>query len=247
MTIVFVHGSPGEGRSWGRVAKHLPPKHTLLTPNLPGYGGSPPLKDDVEDHTTAMARPVIDVIASEPLPVWLVGHSYGGNVALHAAMAQPEKIRGLVLFEPVFFRGLFLAGDSKTLMEAGSFFEDYIARVERGEPLAVSRMIDFWFGTGSFATMPSPVQQFLDGAAPKNAADVRGSFGELVSREQLATLTFPVRIVTGGASPPVIEAIACALAALLPDALVEEMPGATHGMLDSHPGQVAAVIDTFCR
>ncbi len=247
MTIVFVHGSPGEGRSWGRVAKHLPPKHTLLTPNLPGYGGTAPLKDDGEDHTTAMARPVLDVIDSEPLPIWLVGHSYGGNVALHAAMARPDKIRGLVLLEPVFMRGLALAGDTQTLRDTGAFFEDYIARVERGEPLAVSRMIDFWFGNGSFATLPSPVQQFLDGAAANNAADVRGTFCELVTREQLATLTFPARIVYGGASPPVAPAIACALAALLPDALVEELPGATHGMLDSHPGQVAAVIDTFCR
>jgi pimeloyl-ACP methyl ester carboxylesterase len=39
LPLILVHGSPGEGRAWGRVVKHLPPNTRALVPDLPGYGG----------------------------------------------------------------------------------------------------------------------------------------------------------------------------------------------------------------
>jgi pimeloyl-ACP methyl ester carboxylesterase len=76
----------------------------------------------------------------------LCGHSYGGNVALHAAIARPMPVQSLVLSEPVFFRALYLAREQQALEAAVRFFSTYADRVERGEAAAVAEMIDYWIG-----------------------------------------------------------------------------------------------------
>jgi pimeloyl-ACP methyl ester carboxylesterase len=175
----------------------------------------------------------------------MCGHSYGGNVALHAALAQRERVKGLLLLEPVFMRGLDLAGERAVLQETHAFFSSYTDRVAGGDPEAVSLMIDFWFGSGAFPKLPAPVQDFLRGAAAKNAEDVKASFAEVITRAPLASFDRPVVIAYGGASPPVAPAIANALTKLLPKTELHAIPDATHGMLDSHAEPVARLIDNF--
>lgn len=237
--LVLVHGSPAEGRAWGRVARHLG-AFRVLTPDLPGYGGSGRLPHGA--GTAAMADAVAAVIDAAGAPVWLAGHSYGGNVALHAALARRARVRGLALFEPVFFRGLALAGEHAVLAAAEAHFGDYVRRVEGGEHGAVSRMIDFWFGDGAFPKLPAPVQAYLVKSAVTNAADVKAALTENVSAEALAAFAVPTLIAYGAASPAAVPVIAHALAKLLPQASAEPIAGATHAMLDMHPEAVAALI-----
>lgn len=237
--LVLVHGSPAESRAWGRVARHLA-GFRLLTPDLPGYGGSDPLPQT--GGTARMAEAVAAVIDAAGTPVWLAGHSYGGNVALHAALARPDRIRGLVLFEPVFFRGLALTGEQAVLAAAEAHFGDYVRRVEGGEHGAVSRMIDFWFGNGAFTGLPAAVQAYLVKSAVTNAADVKAALTERVAAAALAAFAAPALIAYGAASPAAVPAIAHALAGLLPNAKTESIDGATHAMLDTHPQAVAALI-----
>ena len=243
---MLVHGSPAEGRAWSRVAKHLAPGFRVLTPDLPGYGASDPLPPGV-NGTSALATAVGALIDTLDTPAWVVGHSYGGNVALHAAIAQQPRVRGLVLFEPVFFRGLALAGEDAALAAARAHFEDYVRRVEGGDSPAVFRMIDFWFGTGAFAKLPLPVQAFLIKFAPKNAADVKASLAETLPKAALAGFDRPNIIAYGGASPPIIPTIANALARLLPRAEARAIAGGTHAMLDMHAEAVAAIINEHTR
>jgi pimeloyl-ACP methyl ester carboxylesterase len=240
--LILVHGSPGEGRLWSRVAQHLTARHRVLMPDLPGYGGSDPLSGGALGGTAAMGEAIAALIETCDEPVCLCGHSYGGNVALHAAIAQPHRIYRRALLEPVFFRALTLAGDEQAFASAAGFFAAYADRVTGGEPAAVSEMFDYWFGAGAFARLPAPVQGFLTGAAAMNGVDVRASFAEQVTVAQLAGFATPVLVAYGGASPPVASAIARALVGLIPRARLQAIPGAGHGMLDSHPGAVADLV-----
>jgi pimeloyl-ACP methyl ester carboxylesterase len=240
--LILVHGSPGEGRSWLRVAPRLAPRHRVVMPDLPGYGGSDAVPGSPTERTPALAAAIGALIAACGEPVLLCGHSYGGNVALHAAMTHADRVAGLALFEPVFFRALALAGDEAALATATGFFAPYAERVTGGEPEAVAEMIDFWFGPGAFLRLPAAVQTFLTEAAPKNGADVHAAFAEAISAAELGGCTIPARIAYGGASPPVAPAIATALTRLMPQARLHVIPGATHGMLESHPDGVADLI-----
>jgi pimeloyl-ACP methyl ester carboxylesterase len=57
------------------------------------------------------ARPIIDLIERVGRPVHLVGHSYGGGVALHIAHRRPDLLKSLVLIEPSAFQLLRRGGD----------------------------------------------------------------------------------------------------------------------------------------
>ncbi len=194
-----------------------------------------------------MAAAIGELIERCDGPVWLCGHSYGGNVALHSALRHREHIKGLALIEPVFMHALDLAGERAIRLEAQAFFTTYLVRVELAEPDAIGLMIDFWSGAGAYAKIPPRQKHFLDEAAAKNADDVRASFSETVTARDLALFDRPVTIAYGSASPPVAQAIATALAGLLPQAELVPIPSATHTMLDSHSLDVARFIDRFCK
>jgi pimeloyl-ACP methyl ester carboxylesterase len=88
-------------------------------------------------------------------PHVLVGHSYGAAVALIAALAQPGRVRGLAVYEPVLF-GLVDA-ESQPPNEADGIRGAVVgatAALDAGDPAgAAERFIDFWMGRGAWARM----------------------------------------------------------------------------------------------
>lgn len=241
--LVLVHGSPGDSRSWGRVVPHLRDRFRVLAIDLPGYGGSDGVPDEPMGRAALMGAGVARLAESIGGPIRLAGHSYGGVVAVQAAVqATPGTIDKMVLLEPVFFRALQIINDREALDPAAAHFEFYARRASAGESGVVRLMIDYWFGEGAFARMPEPVRGYLDANAARNALDVRSSFNDTATAEQLASFTPPVRVIYGDRSPEIVRAIGRGLLKLLPNACLEALAGANHGMLDSHPEAVARLI-----
>ncbi|WP_164516559.1 alpha/beta fold hydrolase [Minwuia thermotolerans] len=240
--VLLLHGSSGAGRSWKRVVERLEGVAPVAAPDLPGHGSSIPLEAPASERTRVAAVAMLSHLEAMTPPLTLVGHSYGGNVALHLAALAPERLAGLVLLEPVCFRALTLAGASAEFQAAERFFAAYVSVVESGAPDAIAAMVDYWFGKGVFDAMPPPARQHLNRAAAANARDVAASFADRIEAEALRRIACPVRLVAGAASPPVAGRILDALEQLLPDACRETIAGATHAMLDSHPVEVADLI-----
>jgi pimeloyl-ACP methyl ester carboxylesterase len=94
--IVWLHGWGRSGRDFAPVATQLAAAGvTSLSLDLPGFGASPP-----PDHAGGARLYATAVAAAlEPLghPVVLVGHSFGGLVAVVVAAERPELVRSLVL------------------------------------------------------------------------------------------------------------------------------------------------------
>jgi pimeloyl-ACP methyl ester carboxylesterase len=91
--VLFVHGQPGLGSDWDQVAARLP-DHRLLMVDRPGYGRSGPKVLTIEGNARLLAELVTERGAT---PVTVVGHSYGGGVAIELAARRPELVAGLVL------------------------------------------------------------------------------------------------------------------------------------------------------
>jgi pimeloyl-ACP methyl ester carboxylesterase len=242
---VLVHGSPGNGRSWARVAERLADRYRVIAPDLPGYGSTTPAPG--ASSVGYGAGTIEALIADAGDPVVLAAHSYGGVVALAVALRGRVRVGALVLFEPVAVPMLALTGDYDTLTHARTVFTSYIASVEAGHTAAIRTMVDFWFGTGVFERMPAGLTAGLIQAAPANVRDVAATFRETYTADALARLTMPVITVVGDRSPDVTHRIAKAIARHVPHGSIAPLTGATHAMTTTHVDAVAELIANAAR
>ena len=95
--LVLVHGLGGWAGNWRPVAARLARGRRLIVPDLPGHGGSEPVRNG-----TRTLDPFVDAVlgvlaAEDALPAPWVGHSLGALVGVHAAVRSPEAVRALVL------------------------------------------------------------------------------------------------------------------------------------------------------
>ena len=80
--------------------RYLEGRFRIFTPDLPGYGASTVAATGGLGGDAAIIGALIDRIGA---PVHLVGHSYGGAVALKLAASRPDAVRSLTVIEPVAF------------------------------------------------------------------------------------------------------------------------------------------------
>jgi pimeloyl-ACP methyl ester carboxylesterase len=96
--IVLLHGQPGAGSDWDGVVRALPPHLHSLALDRPGYRTSRHPPGTFRDNALWVLAELDRAEAAEAI---LVGHSYGGGVALSAAAIAPDRVRGLVLIASV--------------------------------------------------------------------------------------------------------------------------------------------------
>jgi len=98
--VVFLHGNPSSSHCWRNVLPAVGPG-TLLAPDLIGMGGSgkPDMAYTFADHARYLDGWFDAVLGDEPAVV--VGHDWGGALAIDRAARFPERVQGAALFEAV--------------------------------------------------------------------------------------------------------------------------------------------------
>jgi pimeloyl-ACP methyl ester carboxylesterase len=93
--VVLIHGLPGTAQDFDKVTALLPGRHTIAF-DRPGFGyssgGYHPFAEQLATLGALLAR----LHMTRPV---LVGHSYGGTLALAYAEQHPQDVRGLVLID----------------------------------------------------------------------------------------------------------------------------------------------------
>lgn len=92
--LLIVHGLFGSGRNWGVIARHLADTRDTLTVDLRNHGASP--RAPTQSYPD-MAADLVEVIATLPSPVDVLGHSMGGKAAMVLALTHPDLLRRLVV------------------------------------------------------------------------------------------------------------------------------------------------------
>ena len=103
-SVVLIHGSLVIANDMMiALAGRFPPRIKVVAMDRPGHGGSDPHPRD-PGSTWAQAAMILDACRALGLRApRLVGHSFGGAVALAAAMAEPEAVGGVVALAPICF------------------------------------------------------------------------------------------------------------------------------------------------
>ncbi len=95
---VCVHGLEGSAYNWRLIADDLTKTHTVIAPDLVGFGYTEPLGRPVT--VEANAELVADVIDHYGGPTLLVGNSMGGLISILTAGQHPDRVSALVLIDP---------------------------------------------------------------------------------------------------------------------------------------------------
>ena len=239
---LLIHGSPGNVKAWTRVGERLAGRYRVVALDLPGYGETTPQPPGQEPSVGYASELVEALIRRVGPPAVLAGHSYGGVVALAVALRGNVSMGALVLFEPVALTVLAMAGESEAYATAKAVFDDYISRFEGGDDRAVQRMVDFWFGEGTFGKMPEPLTGYLIKETASNIRDVRATFRENYSVDALRSLQMPVVTVAGDRSPEITHRIAHLIAELVPNGSFRSLATANHALTTTHVDAVAEAI-----
>ena len=231
-----LHGFAGTGRMWEPAGALMPPDATTLwCPDLPGHGGA------AGRRPADVAAAVGHVLAIAPERFALAGYSMGGRIALHIALAAPERVTRLVLIATT--AGIVDADERARRRAADE------ALAAAFETLPIEQIADRWTAQPLFAGDPAPALARQRADVLRNrpaglAAALRGMGVGATAPvwDRLDGLTMPATVLVGERDETYV-ALGRRLAAALPAAeppLV--VPGAGHGLPREDPATVAAAL-----
>lgn len=94
--LLILHGWNGSSDSWKKVIRFLEKKFKIVCPDFPGFGKSDPPKEPWNlDNFTQWLKNFVDGLNLENF--FLLGHSFGGRVAIKFSILYPEKVKKLIL------------------------------------------------------------------------------------------------------------------------------------------------------
>lgn len=222
--VIVLHGSASTGAQWRSLTGHLSGRFRVYTPDLPGYGLSPPVAPSLAAAAETIGR-LIDRIGG---PVHLVGHSYGGAVALKLASRRPGDLRSLAVIEPTVFH---LLRDRHRPLHAevmGVAAAMNAAVGPRSRLAAMQLFIDYWNGAGAWSRTSPRLRQFFLSCFQQVRADFAAIAAETDGPDDLARIDCPALAVMALDSPAASLRTTELVAEALPRAVLRLVPDAGH-------------------
>jgi pimeloyl-ACP methyl ester carboxylesterase len=222
--VVLLHATLSTGRQLVPLARALgaPGDLRLVAPDRLGSGTrrlDPPREVGVAEHVADLAA-LLDAEGVERAIV--VGHSFGGLVALEAAARLPERVAAVVAYEPPYAP---LADPAVRPYFAVVARETRDAMERDGGAGAARAFLERVAGPGTWDAMPERARAFLAAEGGGAVADA-GMAG--LDPDGLARIGCPVTILTGSASEPFYAPIADRLATRITGARRVELAGLRH-------------------
>jgi len=247
--IVLLHCTGHSGRQWAELAAALRTDFEVIAPDLCGYGGTAHWPGSGTFNLGVEADLVDALVDKLKRPVHLVGHSFGGAVALQLALRHPDHLKSVTLIEPAAFH-LLCDGDDedkRALRQITEIATTVASAVNCGDYVgAMRRFVDYWTGDGAWDALPNPQRIALSSRINKVTLDFWATLNDPTRLGDLADLDVPTLIVSGGHSPFPTRRICYHLARTLPDVKLRTFDDAGHMLPLSHFREIHPLIKAHC-
>ncbi|HEX7745069.1 MAG TPA: alpha/beta hydrolase [Micromonosporaceae bacterium] len=242
--VVLLHAGIADRRMWRHQVAALAHRHRVLAPDLPGYGQSALPAGPFAHHDDVVG--LIDALGIEQAA--LVGCSFGGAVAIDAALAHPDRISALALFDTAV-SGHRLSDEAKALWEStiGEVDEDDL------DAVAAAEVRFFVVGPGRQPAQVDPALLRFAEEMDRHALAAEQALAAVPTSEldppalgRLGELRVPVLVGVGAYDVPDFKRLADRVAAAVPGAVrLPDIPNAAHLAPLEQPGPVNAALLDF--
>jgi len=244
--VVLLHSGVTDRRGWYAVAERLQPTTGVVAYDMRGYGDTSALTYGFS-HLDDL-RMVLDQVATGP--VWLVGSSMGGELAIDAAVADPSRVAGLVLLAP----------SVSGAPEPTEFDTDTERLVHMWEDAQTSgdmdevNRVEMWLWLDGPSSpegrVSGPARDLalaMNAVALKNEIPEESGKSGIVAWSRLEEIQMPVTVACGDLDLPFMIERSKQLADWLPDARHEVLGGMAHLPYLEQPDVVADLISAAIR
>jgi pimeloyl-ACP methyl ester carboxylesterase len=247
--LVLLHCTAGSGRQWSAMAQALRSDFRVIAPDLCGYGGTAHWPGNGTFNLAIEADLVAALLDMLGQPAHIVGHSYGGAVALQFASRHPRYLKSLTLIEPASFH-LLRDGDEvderafRQISEVGAVVAN---AVNCGDYLGgMRRFVNYWGGSGAWEALPDTQRLALAARIGKVTLDFWGTLNDPMRQADLAFLDVPTFVVSGGRSPLPTRRICFHLARMIPGVIAQTVAAAGHMLPFTHFAELLPLLAGHC-
>jgi pimeloyl-ACP methyl ester carboxylesterase len=241
--VILIHSSASGMRQWRALTEALKDRYRVLAVNLFGYGSTSPWPGTRPLTLADQAELVAAAAALAPGPVALVGHSLGGAVALEAAARLGDRVRVVIVFEPILFGHLETHGPADAYDDIARLAHRFNELAQAGDWNGAGELfIDYWARPGTWAAMPEDRRQNTMAMLLPVVREWDMATSGLRPLDGWRAITAPVHVIRAADSRAPTLAIVALLAKTYPDWRMHEVAAGGHMAPLARPDLVNPVI-----
>jgi pimeloyl-ACP methyl ester carboxylesterase len=246
LPVVLIHGSVSDYREWSKQMKALARHYRVIAYSRRYHWPNTVPGTEADGSRELQVNDLASIIRALKLaPVHLVGHSYGGAIALQLALRHPELVRTLVVAEPGVGGVLANTTETEAARKEGQAIQDMMKRAfASGDAERIVRTYAAQVAPGVFEKAKPEVRQML-------LDNVLAFHLDFSSRrlpftcDDARRITTPALVFAGERSTPGLQLIAKTLAGCLKEARFVRIPNATHWIPHDQPQKFNTALLAF--
>lgn len=246
-SVVCIHGSASSSGQWRPLMERLSDRFRVIAPDLYGHGRTPSWaghRDMRVDDEADLLEPVFRLAGDR---FHLIGHSWGGAIALIAALRLLPRLLSVVFFEPALWSLVVDEDPGSAASLDITLNRDRTQRMmDEGDfEGAAEYFINYWVGPGTWGLMSESRRSAFAAGMHAASPEWYASFHETTPLAAFSAIDVPTLLLSGTKSTVPARAITALLASVLPRAKTVHLDGIGHMGPVTHPELVNGAIEDF--
>lgn len=241
--VILLPSSLSSKRQWRKLQQFLGGRYRLLGLDLLGYGDTPlPAQTDSFSFSQEvdLVERLLDRVDG---PVHLVGHSYGGAIALKTALRHPNRAQSIYAHEPVLFALLRKEGRLAEWAEIEKVTRAAAHHAQQGRlEQAAQGFIEYWSGDGAWQKIPEDRRPAFVQMIPKVLLDFAAISNDADELSEYKKLSVPALLTAGDTGAQTGRAVTELLSRALPQGKLRIVEGAGHMAPIAEADRINAII-----
>jgi len=241
-TVLIGHCSSASHKEWLPLIHQLHGDWHFIAPDFIGYGRSDAWPVHRPFSIDGDVRILTELADKADGPLHIVGHSYGGALALEAALRLGDRVKSLCLIEPVSFHLLRQerAPEWKEIERLGVKVLSAVA--DGDDKRAAGAFMSYWLGRIRWFLAPERFKRAIAATIPKVALEFTVAIEAETALQDYAKVDAPTLLIAGGRTRAPARRVVEMLNGALPSAELKIIPRAGHMSPFTHQSEIVRLI-----